>query len=98
MLAEARGSAEISKRERFEAPTEPAGEIVPDPYTVVTLPTRPVWRRSGRGWTRYGRYKDASDQVDAERGYRNISASSPMGTGVGPDERGCQKRMAMPTV
>ena len=97
MLAEARGSAEISKRERFEAPAEPAGEIVPDPYSSDPA-YQAGMRRSGRGWTRYGRYKDASDQVDAERGYRNISASSPMGTGVGPDERGCQKRMAMPTV
>ena len=33
------------------------------------LRIRPTWRRYGKGWMRYGSYKDASYQVNAESGH-----------------------------
>ena len=32
----------------------------PSGSTPEALPIRPTWRKSGKGWIRYGSYKDAS--------------------------------------
>ena len=32
----------------------------PNGSTPEALPIRPTWRKSGKGWIRYGSYKDAS--------------------------------------
>ena len=32
-------------------------------------PIKRTWRKSGKGWMRYGNYKDASYQVNAESGH-----------------------------
>lgn len=37
--------------------------------TPPARPIRRIWRKSGKGWIRYGSYKDASYQVNAESGH-----------------------------
>ena len=39
---------------------------LPSVSTPEALRIRPTWTRYGKGWMRYGSYKDASYQVNAE--------------------------------
>ena len=43
---------------------------LPSGSTPEVLRIRPTWTRYGKGWMRYGSYKDTSYQVNAESGYR----------------------------
>ncbi len=42
---------------------------LPSVSTPEALRIRPTWTRYGKGWMRYGSYKDASYQVNAESGH-----------------------------
>ena len=42
---------------------------LPSGSTPEVLRIRPTWTRYGKGWMRYGSYKDASYQVNAESGH-----------------------------
>ena len=62
-------TADIKPSPKSFPPSVGTSTRSPSGSTPEVLRIRPTWTRYGKGWMRYGSYKDTSYQVNAERGH-----------------------------